>query len=79
MLDESLLGERIQALILDICAVLHSHGYREISVGVLMRMVGVPEQRACQHDQEIFEISQEDLGQPAALRPASAPPGVTLH
>lgn len=82
MLDETLLSERVQALLLDICAVLHSYGYREISVGVLMRMVGVPDDRAREHDAEIFEITAEiaELDRPeAAFRPAAAPPGATLH
>jgi len=79
MLDEKLLGEKVQALLLDICAVLHSYGYREVSVGVLMRMVGVPDERARDHDSEIFEITAEVNRPEAAFRPASAPPGVTLH
>lgn len=79
MLDEQLLSEKVQALLLDICAVLHSYGYREISVGVLMRMVGVPDDRARAHDSEFFEITEEVHQPDAVLRPAAAPPGVTLH
>jgi hypothetical protein len=79
MLDEKLLSEKVQALLLDICAVLHSYGYREVSVGVLMRMVGVPDERARDHDSEIFEITKEVRRHEVAFRPPSAPPGVTLH
>lgn len=79
MLDEQLLGQRVQALLIDICSVLHRYGYREISVGVLMRMVGVPDERARSHDQEFFEIT-EAIHQPhAQFAPISVPPGATLH
>jgi hypothetical protein len=79
MLDEKLLGEKVQALLLDICAVLHSYGYREVSVGVLMRMVGVPDERARDHDSEFFEITEEVHRTEAAFRTPCAPPGITLH
>lgn len=79
MLDEKLLGQRVQALLIDICAVLHNHGYREVSVGVLMRMAGVPDERARSHDLEFFEIT-EAIHQPnARLTPVAVPPGATLH
>jgi len=79
MLDEKLLSEKVQALLLDICAVLHSYGYREVSVGVLMRMVGVPDERARAHDEEFFEITEEVHQPNSVLKPAAAPPGATLH
>jgi hypothetical protein len=79
MLDEKLLSEKVQALLLDICTVLHSYGYREVSVGVLMRMVGVPDERARVHDEEFFEITEEVHQPNSVLKPATAPPGATLH
>ena len=79
MLDEQLLGQRVQALLLDICAVLHRHGYREISVGALMRMAGVPDERARTHDQEFFEINENVYRSQAKLTPIAVPPGTTLH
>jgi hypothetical protein len=79
MLDEKLLGQKVQALLLDLCAVLHNHGYREISVGVLMRIAGVPDDRARLHDTEFFEIT-EAIHQPnPRLKSISVPPGATLH
>lgn len=79
MLDEQLLGQRVQDLLLDICAVLYRYGYREISVGTLMRMAGVPDERARTHDQEFFEINKNIYRPQAKLTPIVVPPGTTLH
>ena len=77
--DYSMLEGKVQSLLLDICAVLYSYGYSEISVGALMRLVGVPEERACQHDEEFFEITESIRHSGATLAPPQLPPGVTLH
>jgi hypothetical protein len=79
MSDDQILGERVQALLLDLCAVLHSYGYEEISVGALMRMVGVPNDRASNHDDQVLKITQEILATNHAKPGLDRPSGTTLH
>lgn len=79
MLDESLLGDHVRELLMDLCAVLYDHGYREVSVGTLMRLAGVPDSRAREHDHEFFEITPEIHSRGLGALSGSAPSGVTLH
>jgi hypothetical protein len=82
--DEILLEQEVRKLVTSICAVLYHHGITEIHVGGLMRVVGIDEESAAQHDDEImvlgpeFETELEDIEQDIALDVA-VPPGTTLH
>lgn len=79
MSDDQLLGESIQSLLLDLCAVLHSYGYEEISVGALMRMVGVPSDRARNHDDQVLKITAEILEIGGPINQPTRPSDATLH
>ena len=56
MLDDSQFEQAVQDLIVDICAVMYRRGYESVCIGHLMRLVGVPEERAHKHDQEHFVL-----------------------
>ena len=78
-MQDDMLGQRVHAVIMDVCAVLYSYGIREISVGSLMRLVGVPENRAQSHDHEIMQITDDIQHHGVLLTPCQVPPDVTLH
>ncbi len=82
--DEILLEEHVRKLVTSICAILYHHGITEIHVGGLMRIVGIDEESAAQHDDEVmilgpeFESELEEIGEEITLDLA-VPPGTTLH
>ena len=90
MLDETPLEDAVKDLLLDICEVMYRKGYDYVSVGAMMRLVGVPGDRASKHDEAYFQLDQDFqamLAQRKAStrttiesKPASAAAGnVTIH
>jgi hypothetical protein len=88
MLDTSTLEEKVQDLIVDICKALYQHGFREVPVGAIMRLIGVENTTANQHDEEYFQLDkefeallEENEKQAEYQRAAQAvpPPGTTFH
>ena len=78
------LEQAIQDFILDVCEVMHRRGYASAPVGAIMRLVGVPESTAREHDTEEFILNEdfERMIQGRQRRPtvpAPMPPGITLH
>jgi hypothetical protein len=53
------LEQHVQALIMDVMKVLHAHGVTEINVGGLMRIIGVDNENAREHDDEVIELTEK--------------------
>ena len=76
------LEQAVQDFILDVCEVMYRRGYDSAPIGAIMRLVGVPESTAREHDGtefllgEDFERLIQSRRQPV---PNRAPSGVTLH
>jgi hypothetical protein len=82
MLNDDQLEDAVRDLIMDICEVMLRRGYDVVSVGAMMRLVGVSEERAQQHDQEFFALDAEFQAIIDARKnppPKKTPAGVTLH
>jgi hypothetical protein len=88
MLDTSQLEDKVQNLIVDICKALYFYGFREIPVGAIMRLIGVENETATQHDEEYFRLDaefeallqQEEIAEyEKTLEAVTPPPGTTLH
>ena len=80
MLDEKELANQIQDIIIDICALMKSRGYSMVSVGAVMRLVGVDPEQASRHDDELFDLGDEFQNMLERKRmPESAPPDATIH
>lgn len=79
---EELLETEVRKLVTSICAVLYHHGITEVHVGGLMRIVGIDEENAAKHDDEImvlgedFEFEIEGLDENLEL---TVPPDTTIH
>ena len=58
MLDDKQLEVAIRDLLLDLCEVMSRRGYEMVNVGAMMRLVGVSEERAAQHDSEYFALDE---------------------
>lgn len=74
-LSESVVRDLMQ----DICLTLQRYGVRYVTVGALMRLVGVPEHRARKHDEEIMDIESEIQGNGYDHVDELPPPGTILH
>ena len=82
MLDDNQFEDAIRDLIIDICEVMYRRGYDVVSVGALMRLVGVGDERAQQHDSEFFALGEEFQAILESRKnppPKKTPDGVTLH
>ena len=89
MLDDDTLEAEVRDLLMDICEVMASRNYEVVSVGALMRLVGVGEERAREHDAEYFALDEEFQGMLAQREldrenknkkaPRQSADGVTLH
>jgi hypothetical protein len=82
MFDDDQLEDAIRDLLIDICEVMYRRGYEMVPVGAMMRLVGVGEDRAQQHDQDYLALDQDFLmilNNRKDHRLKEAPQGVTLH
>lgn len=79
------LEEEIYELIVDLCSVLYQYGYRTVPMGAMMRIIGVEEEEAMLHDNELFELDvsfEEIMEQRQAENTDQSmyrPPDATLH
>lgn len=84
MLDENQFEAAMQDLIIDICEVLYRRGYECVSIGAVMRLVGVNDENARKHDNHIFPLD-DDFERLLAFRKntpntkSEQDPGMTLH
>jgi hypothetical protein len=83
---EDQLEQELQGLIIDICEVLWSRGYQQVSVGGIMRLVGVDPERAKKHDDEIMMLDNEfevllevKRYTDKEKKIKKAPSGITIH
>lgn len=58
MLDENALEQNLHALIVDLCRVMHEHGFESMNVGAMMRLIGVGDERASRHDDEWIDLAE---------------------
>lgn len=67
---------------MDICEIMYHKGYDAVPVGAVMRLVGVANEKAQQHDNEFLALDENFqimLESKRAPRPSKTPDGVTLH
>lgn len=79
MSNAHLLEKAVSDLIYDLCGTLYLHGYQEISLGVLMRLVGVPNDRAVIHDSDIIDIKSHFVNSSSHSKNIHIPPGTVFH
>ena len=78
------LEDAVQDLIIDLCEILYKRGYRAVPIGAIMRLIGVNESRAAEHDNELFTLDNDfelllQAKQEEQNVPNAPPPGVPLH
>ena len=59
MLDDIELDQTIRLAILNLMVVLYDCGIEEVHIGGVMRILGVPDDKAQQHDDERLLLNEE--------------------
>lgn len=85
MLDD--LEESVRGFVLDVCSVLYKYGYAEVSVGAIMRLMGLSGEQVSAHDDELILLNEdfEKLLEKHQDKTATQgkqdtiPPDVTVH
>jgi len=79
MSDNPELDLRVKNLLFDLMLVLYSYGITEANVGALMRILGVSEEKAREHDDEAVELTDEFAKYVKEARETKRPENTTLH
>ena len=58
-MNDEKIEEAIREVIMEVLLVLHKHGIREVHMGGLMRLVGVTDEAATEHDDDLIQITDE--------------------
>ena len=59
MLDDTELDQAVRLSILNLMVVLYDCGITEVHIGGVMRIMGVPDDKAQQHDDERLILNEE--------------------
>ena len=59
MLDDIGMEETVRLAILNLMMVLYDCGINEVHLGGIMRILGVPDERAAQHDDERVVLDED--------------------
>ena len=59
MLDNLDIDQAVRLAILNLCVILHDCGITEVHVGGIMRILGVPDSLALEHDDERIILDNE--------------------
>lgn len=75
--------EEIRDLVTEICSALYKRGYRRVPIGAMMRLFGVPNDKAQEWDNEFFALDDTfltELQQYLARHDDTPkPPDATIH
>ena len=78
------LYEYVRTVMLEVMAVLYANGQRHLHVGAMMRLIGVDEERAAEHDDDRIDIDESfaELANDVNIKhllQSRIPDGATIH
>ena len=78
------LYEYVRTVMLEVMAVLYANGHRQLHVGAMMRLIGVDEERAAEHDGDRIDIDESfaELANDVNIKyllQSRIPDGATIH
>jgi hypothetical protein len=82
MESEDILTKLMRDVMLDIVAALYANGIRQVHLGGMMRLVGVPDSVASEYDQEHMVITDEFvhlIERSGKITTQARPEGTTIH
>ena len=59
MLDDRDREQSVKSLITELCEVLDRHGIETVSLGAMMRLLGIDDQRAQDYDREWIYLGEQ--------------------
>ena len=81
--QDEFLHERIKMIMLDVMAVLYDNGIKHVHMGAMMRLLGVDDVKASEHDNEMIELDEKFGAMLSLLNkdvaPVEVPDGATFH
>jgi len=57
--SDEYLHDRIQSVMLEVMGVLYDNNITLVHMGAMMRLLGVPDSKAAQHDNEMLELDEQ--------------------
>jgi len=82
MESDDILTKLMRDVMLDVISALYVNGIRQVHMGGMMRLLGLPESIAAQYDEDRMEITQEFAALMERNTKASVPAvpeGTTIH
>ena len=80
--EDDFYQQRIKEIMIEVMAVLYEHGIKEAHMGAMMRLLGVDDESAANHDHESV-VLDENFGKMLAQLnkpvPTNIPSGTTFH
>jgi len=76
------LHERIQTVMLEVMGVLYGNNITLVHMGAMMRLLGVPDAKAAEHDNEMLELDEKFgtmLVELNKSQPKQVPEDATIH
>ena len=78
------LYEYVRTVMLEVMAVLYANGHRQLHVGAMMRLIGVDDKCAAEHDEERIDIDESfaELANDVNIKyllQSRVPVGSTIH
>jgi len=76
------LHERIQTVMLEVMGVLYDNNITMVHMGAMMRLLGVPDAKAAEHDNEMLELDEKFGAMLVELNkstPQQVPEDATIH
>jgi len=81
--QDEFLHERIKTVMLDVMAVLYDNGIKLVHMGAMMRLLGVDDVKASEHDNEMIELDEKFGAMLSQLNkdvtPVEVPKDATFH
>jgi hypothetical protein len=81
-MQEEILHEHIKSVMLDVMGVLYGNGITLVHMGAMMRLLGVPDSKAAEHDDEMIELDEKFGAMMAELNKITGlevPKGAVIH
>jgi hypothetical protein len=80
--QDEYLHERVQDVMLELMGVLYDNNITMVHMGAMMRLLGVPDSKAAEHDNEMLELDEKFGAMLLELNksvPQEVPKGTTIH
>ena len=61
MINDILLEKVVKDLFIELCGVMYKRGFQSVSIGAIMRLIGIDNERSSRHDDQMFVFDDDFL------------------